>query len=255
MTSTEVMITRDDTPQQRLARGRGRQPPARLRSGLLLFALAAVGVSACTAPRPEHTDPPPAERGKAKPASAKSDVAPPLKTTLSRTDRERWRQIAAWPEECESAFQASVASSDAGLVFHELADGRFLLQVLCAAGAYQPSHVFLSLDERAAPPVAALLKLPIYQSEDGRSIARTMEAEIFGEPTWLPDSRELTILSLARQTGDCGVWTKYRFTAQDDAVRPAVVEARALLPCPARLRDRAVSIQGQPPNGWKPIRH
>jgi hypothetical protein len=172
---------------------------------------------------------------------------------LTRPDRERWRAVLGWPEACESAYQSSQASDDPGLQFHPLAPGISLVQVLCAAGSYQPSWVYLRFDERASPPAIDLLRFPAYETEDGTTVAAVERSEVWGEPSWSAATQELSLLNIVRQTGDCGIWTRYRLSADEAAAGPLVVEARALLPCPARPADPAVSIEGQPPPGWTPI--
>ena len=209
-----------------------------MRQLLLLMVLAGAGAACSRAP----------EDSRAVPAAA-----PLPRANLTRLDRERWRAVLAWPDACESAFQTSHAADDPGLTFTTLTPGVAIVQVLCAAGAYQPSWVYVQLDERRVPPSASVLRFPVYETEDGTAITSTEQSEVWGEPTWSAAARELSVLNIVRQTGDCGIWTRYRLPSDDTATRPVVVEARALLPCPARPRERAVSADGQPPLDWTPI--
>jgi hypothetical protein len=80
---------------------------------------------------------------------------------ISLHDRDLWRSVLAWPASCEEAFQTSRASDDGGLAFHELAPGLSVVEVLCAAGSYQPSHVYVRFDERGSSREATLLSFPV----------------------------------------------------------------------------------------------
>jgi hypothetical protein len=65
----------------------------------------------------------------------------------------------------------------------------------------------------------------------------------------LPASGELAVLSLARQTGDCGTWARYGFEADSVQLR----EFWAALPCPAEIQPAADPAPGSPPAGWTKV--
>jgi hypothetical protein len=95
-----------------------------------------------------------------------------------------------------------------------------------------------------------VLKFPVFEAETGAAFKQTNATEVWGEVSIDPDKPVMTVLNLARQTGDCGIWTSYDISG--DA--PTVMAARARLPCPARARPPVRSAIGIAPVGWRPIR-
>jgi hypothetical protein len=217
----------------------------RIRVLLILGAIAAVG---CSSPRVEEESAGRAGRDTRASIPQGPAPAPPRRNQLTLGDRTDWRSVLNWPNDCEEAFQASHVGDDAGLVFNELSPGISFVEVLCAAGAYQPSFVYVRLDERSTIPIARLLIFPVYESSDGVSIESAKASEIWGEPFVSPARRELTILNLARQTGDCGIWTRYNIGGD----LPEMVDARRA-PCATRPGAPATSSNGEPPRGWQPV--
>jgi hypothetical protein len=180
------------------------------------------------------------------------DVARDLRrqAPLSVADRAAWRKVLKWPAECEEAFEASHAGDDGGLVFAELSPRVTLVDVLCAAGGYQPSHIFLRLDERGSSRVVAVLEFTPFDSEDGRTVSRSApHSELWGEAYIAADRRELSVLSLSRQLGDCGTWHKWAIGTE----QPRLTAAAARLPCPSRPGTASQMIAGDAPSGWRRI--
>lgn len=165
---------------------------------------------------------------------------------LTIADRQAWQPILKWPASCEEAFQMSRASDDGGLTFHALGAGVSTVAIVCAAGSYQPSQLFVRLDERGSSPDARMLEFSVPQSEDGRRVTHSTETELFGEAVLSPDGRELSMLTVARQLGDCGIWSRYSIATD----HPKLMAAAAKLPCPATPGEPAASSNGGPPAGW-----
>ena len=167
------------------------------------------------------------------------------------SDRDAWRALLEWPASCEEAYQASHVGTDAGLRFFELAPGLSLVEVVCAAGSYQPSQVYVRVDERSSSRVATLLRFTTYESPDGTSIeAVPAQAELWGQASVSPATRELSVLMLSRQLADCGIWTRYSV----DTEPPELVAAASRLPCPVTPGSPAESTDGHAPHGWRPLR-
>ena len=211
----------------------------------ILLILGAIAVVGCSSPRVEEQT---VGRAGTRASVPQGAAAPLRRSQLSLGDRTGWRSVLKWPDECEEAFQASHAGDDAGLVFNELAPGISLVEVLCAAGSYQPSFVYVRFDERSTAPIATLLIFPVYESSDGVSIESVKASEIWGEPFISPARREMAVLNLARQTGDCGIWTRYAIGGD----LPEMVDARRA-PCATRPGPPATSSNGEPPRGWQPV--
>jgi hypothetical protein len=171
------------------------------------------------------------------------------RANLSLTDRASWRPILKWSDECESAFQASHAGDDPGLGFHVLEPQLSVVAVVCAAGSYQPSSTIIRFDER--PPVAevSVVRFPVYEAETGATYTTTETDEVWGELVIDPEKAIMTVTNLARQTGDCGIWTRYDIASNP----PAVMDARARLPCPSRAQPPVRSDIGRAPLGWRAI--
>jgi len=179
---------------------------------------------------------------------------PPISTLrrtapLSLSHRAAWRATLDWPASCEEAFESSRAGQDGGLVIHALAPGVSLVEVLCAAGAYQPSHVYFRYDERSTPPIATLLEFAVFLSADEATPDVSLETEIWGESSLSPDGRALSVLTLSRQMADCGVWSRYAVEAE----RPRLVAAAAQWPCPATPGPPAESSDAGAPRRWRPL--
>ncbi len=193
--------------------------------------------------------------GCSRPPADGARTAQPALTTLSRTnvsidDRAAWRQHLQWPDSCEEAFQASRAGTDGGLMFTSLGDGVSLVEVVCAAGAYQPSVVRMRMVESAGGVQATVLVFPVYRSEDGRQVTLVRETEVWGESVVQASERHLVVLALARQTADCGVWTQYSLAAAE----PRMVDAAARLDCPTPATDPVTLSATEPPRGWASLR-
>ena len=171
---------------------------------------------------------------------------PQRRQDLSIRDRAEWRAVLRWGDTCESDFEATRASDDAGLTFYSISGGISLVQVICAAGAYQPTFVFVRLDERAGNAEARVLMFDTYQSPDGTSVEVVASAELTGDAWVSSDGTALALLSFSRQTRDCGIWTRYAI--EDGTPRPT--EVRGRLPCPESPGPPVASDARDPPAGW-----
>jgi hypothetical protein len=209
-----------------------------------LITLLSIAALSCRAPKP-------ADEGHTLPGSGQNTRSPARlpRTNLTVRDRTDWRHVLSWDETCEKEFQSSRVAEDGGLVFHQIGPSVSLVEVLCSAGAYQPSFVIVRLDERSQAPVADILSFVTYESTDGRSLASAQQVEMTGEPSILAEQRELTVLNVFRQTRDCGIWTRYGIP--DGA--PQLKELRVRLPCPTGAGVPVSSEPGRPPREWRLI--
>ena len=172
---------------------------------------------------------------------------PRAKVTLAqRTD---WRRHLLWPDDCEEGFRASHAGDDGGIRVVLLGAGVSLVEVTCAAGAYQPSTMRFALTEDANGARTRPLVFPVYTSDDGRSLTLSNQAEVWGDSVVNGAAAEIAILSLARQTADCGVWARYSLTGD----QPRLLAAAARTRCPASPGPPASVSGSGPPPGWATI--
>jgi hypothetical protein len=168
---------------------------------------------------------------------------PPSTGKLTPADRKAWREIVGWPEDCEEAFQATAGSGgeNAGLEFFDLGEGRRLVQVLCAGGAYQPSQVFAVVDESGAKPSAKVLTFDIYESPSDDKLEKTSAQELWGLADFDARTKQLKVHNRFRGPGDCGTLATYGF----DGGTPRLKELRADTRCDGKGADN--------PEQWKKV--
>jgi hypothetical protein len=211
---------------------------------LLIVTCAACSPSSDTS---TETPRPPVNDSDGRSASTPSELR--RQSPFSLADRAAWRAALKWPAPCEEAFESSKAGDDGGLAIHELAPRVAIVEILCAVGAYQPSHVYLRYDEQSAPATATLLEFPVLTSDDGTTVETSVESEVWGESWFSPDAYEMSVLTLSRQVGDCGIWSRYALSGQ----QPVLTSASARLPCPASPGSPAQFTNGTAPAGWRSI--
>ena len=168
---------------------------------------------------------------------------------ITLAQRADWRSHLRWPDDCEESFVASHFGDGGGISVVRLGPAASLVEVTCAAGAYQPSTLRFRLTEDANGARTRPLRFPAYLSENGRDLTVSLEAEVWGESIVDGASAEIVILSLARQTGDCGVWARYSLAGE----QPRLLDAAARTECPAQPGPPARLSGGGPPAGWTPI--
>lgn len=132
-------------------------------------------------------------------AGCRTPVTPP--ELPPQEDRAGWRKLLNWSNDCEESFQAT-SSGRSGIQSFALAGDRKLIEVSCAAGAYQGSQEYFLLDERRVLP------LTFTTVEDGN----LREAkELTGLATF--SSGLLTVHNRYRGPGDCGSYAVYTFSS------------------------------------------
>lgn len=197
----------------------GIAPPA---AALILFALANVASPAAAADYP---------------------AIPAMEQEIPYPEREVWRRVIGWPEECEEAYRATIAPRRSGVLFHDLGQGRKLAQITCAPGAYQGYFVFAGIETGANGEVKGrLLKFPVLESPDGINLRRKESVEVWGTVTFDQSKRKLKVLNRFRGTGDCGTYFVYSFPKGVPVVDRA------------RVKQRCDGKGGEDPSSWPGIR-
>ena len=204
--------------------------------------------AACVGCQRSGGDAPPATDAPAATADSR-DVRSLPRDRVTVAQRAQWRPHLQWPDECEDAFRASHAGDAGGINVVPLASGVSLVEVTCAAGAYQPSALRYALTEGAGGARARLLVFEVYASENGRDLALSRESEVWGESVANGAAGEIAILSLARQTADCGVWARYSLAGD----QPRLLAAAARTECPAAPGTPARLSGTAPPADWTTI--
>jgi hypothetical protein len=183
-------------------------------------------------------------------SNARDELSALPRDGITEAQRADWHRYILWPQDCEDAFQTSHVAGTGGMRIVKLgaAPAVSLVEVTCAAGSYQPSAVRFTLTEDAAGARIVPLYFPVYSSPDGSDLRRTQETEVWGESIVSPASGEIAILTLARQTADCGVWTRYSLAR----AQPRLLGA-ARAGCPAAPGTPVSIAASGPPEGWEPI--
>ena len=183
------------------------------------------------------------------PVTGSGGVASLPRDGITVAQRAEWRTHLMWPDACEDAFRASHAGDSGGMTVASLGPGVLLVEVTCAAGAYQPSTMRFKVSEDASGTRGTLLSFPVYVSEDGRELTVSRDTEVWGESVVDGTSATIAILRVARQTADCGVWARYSLTGNE----PRLVAAAARLQCPTEPDSPAQLSAAGPPPGWDAI--
>jgi len=169
------------------------------------------------------------------------------KTELTVADREAWQKTLRWPVELEEQWRRSRTTNDrdqAGLVFHSLGRGNYLVMIEVQESSYQPHYVFMHYAESTGTP-ARLLKLKTYERDDDTGAVSTkLSVEIEGVATFDAAKKQLVVHTKGRGTGDCGSLVRYNITS----TRPIPTEVRAH----ACYDDYSLGITD--PNRWQKLR-
>jgi hypothetical protein len=182
-------------------------------------------------------------------ADASLDLSTLPRDGITVAQRAQWHSQLKWADDCENAFRASHAGDAGGMRIVRLRSTVSLVEVICAAGSYQPSVIRFALADDTAGVRSVPLTFPVYATEDGRDLRLSQETEVWGESVVTPESAEISILSLSRQTADCGVWARYSLAAD----QPRLLAAAARVRCPDTPgAPVAISASGPPP-GWDAI--
>jgi len=178
---------------------------------------------------------------------AATPALPAPGTKLTYEDRAAWRTLVQWPDDCEDAFVHTYGTEEAGLTLYEIDDRYALIEILCARGAYQGSQMYGYVNHTTSPMTTQLITFEHYLPADEATLEKTVTQELWGEATFLPQPKELTLLHFSRQTRDCGTWTRYAF--DEGEARIAGVWARPT--CPTQPEDPVDPGAGHPPAHWK----
>ena len=158
-------------------------------------------------------------------------------------------RIFSGPTSARRRFAPATPATPAASGVVPLGSGVSLVEVTCAAGAYQPSALRYALNEDAGGARARLLVFEVYASENGRDLTLSRESEVWGESVANGAAAEIAILSLARQTADCGVWARYSLAGD----QPRLLAAAARTECPAAPGTAARLSGTAPPADWPTI--
>ena len=112
---------------------------------------------------------------------------------------------------------------NAGMLFHEIGDGKYLVEIFASEGAREATSVFALYQETAVgKAMAKPLEFDDFGKSDGK-VSRTVNRELVGHPEFDAKNKILTVTAYGRGIGGCGSQSKYRFTDN----RAEIIEARS----------------------------
>lgn len=133
----------------------------------------------------------------------------------SSTDRQHFRSLLKWSDECESGYEAG--ESSAGIDIYPENGQKYLIQVTCTLGAYQGYQQFYNLSLEGGKTTVKTLIFPIYEVVGNKKLKKELSADVWGVLNSPPTYKNLTIYRRYSGYGNCGTLTTYKIT--DGAVR------------------------------------
>ncbi len=131
-------------------------------------------------------------------------------------ERQYWRTLLKWSDECESDFQGPLELRDtqdpemaSGLKVYAGPNKQYVIRVTCTLGAYQGYQQFYHLSLADNSAIAKVLKLPIFDMET-RKINTILSVDVWGNVLKNSTYTALTILNRYSGHGHCGTLTTYQ---------------------------------------------
>lgn len=130
------------------------------------------------------------------------------------TDEQwRWKRLLRWDKNCDY-----VASID----IHTISDTQELIQVMCVPGSYQATYYLFLFNKEGQTSTQLALGAP--ENTDN-------PYEISGHLSYDKKASQLSITSLSRGVGDCGVYQLFSFTSTNGSTLaadepPTLIEKR-----------------------------
>jgi len=130
------------------------------------------------------------------------------------TDEQwRWKRLLRWDKNCDY-----VASID----IHNVSDTQDLIQVMCVPGSYQATYYLFLFNKEGQTSTQLALGAP--ENTDN-------PYEISGHLSYDKNASQLSITSLSRGVGDCGVYQLFSFTSTNGSTSgenglPTLIEKR-----------------------------
>jgi len=159
------------------------------------------------------------------------------------SSRSEWRQQLHWPQPCEQAFEQTRGPEEkqSGVRVIPLSGGWRVVEVRCAAGAYQPSQMFVGISPAGivSPPVS----VPTMTFDDEGHATWNASEEVWGTVTFASAANEVTIVNVARGLGDCGSVIAYQIDTN------SVISFRV-----ATAKGKPCDDNSQTPTSWPVVK-
>jgi len=137
-------------------------------------------------------------------------------------DRQYWRNILKWPDECESAFH--YPDSVSGIDIYREGKDEFVVQVMCTMGSYQGRQNFFHLSVANEKVKAVMLAFSMYEISNGHAVLKEDVSEVSGNVLNQSTPKRFIILNRYSGYGQCGILTTYRI--EDGNVRALSLRAQ-----------------------------
>ena len=141
--------------------------------------------------------------------------------------------------------------NDYGANFYPLAPNKYLVEILCIAGAYNELNAYMFYDESKLPAQARVLEFPRFDidhdedSDVGKTIEKVMVKTVGGR-YFNPKTKELIVFVKAHGIGDAGHYARYSFPND----KPKLEEFRARFVWSGR-EYTPDQVFKSPPKTWK----
>ena len=130
-------------------------------------------------------------------------------------DRQYWRTLLKWSDECESAFQgpeelndADKLESDSGLKVYPGNNKQLILRVTCTLGSYQGYQQLYQVSYDTGSITSRPLMFPIFKIENNK-VSAELSIEIWGNFLRTSNYQQITVLNRYSGYGHCGTMTTY----------------------------------------------
>ena len=150
----------------------------------------------------------------------------------NRADRQYWRGLLNWSNECEEGFQ--YPESVSGIDIYPMNDSDYIIRVTCTLGAYQGYQQFYRLSLAGDKAKVTALLFPLYEVINKHVIKNKPAADICGNVLNNADYKNFTVLNQYSGYGNCGTLTTYKIT--DDTV--TATKFRAAPDCESKTSSR-----------------
>lgn len=185
-----------------------------------------------------------AENSSAKSAVVLEHITAITSGKSNRKDRQYWRVLLKWSDECETDFQGppelqDPEDTDTGIYLYPAQNKEYIARVTCTLGSYQGRQSFFYLSLAGDNVITRTLLFPTYEVHNSKAVMKASSAELWGSVLNNSDYKKITILNQYSGYGNCGTLTTYRI----DHDKVTAVKLRAAPDCESKTSSRD-------PNKW-----
>ncbi|MBW0005589.1 MAG: DUF1176 domain-containing protein [Hyphomicrobiales bacterium] len=186
------------------------------------------------------------------------DDAAPNAHGLERECAAALSSITDWPkspEECDYDYGKDFFLGPARVPsprFLPLSPGKFLIEMDCGGGAYNPLKAYLFYRETKSLTAGKLLRFPYYpfgSSSAPEHVPPLIWKTVISARAFNRRRGELNVFAKFRGLGDCGTFARYVFPGDEPVLR----EFRVKTACDNRFPYAVRGHDPRSPKGWRKI--